>query len=215
VTEHDGNMKPDEPSNLPSQSQSQWHTRSSMIFDLKEFSEERWNNFVLVYTPLLKFWIRKKNVPSSAEDDVLQDALYKIHKSIGNFERDAAKGKFRGWLRTIVERRAADYFRSLPQDQGAPQEVLDAAVNRDQKDADEIDGEQQALEEVKARALELVRESTAEKTWQMFWMRTVEEIPTSEIAKQFDVTTAAVRVAKQRVLKRLRDLMVDEFSEES
>jgi hypothetical protein len=22
-----------------------------MIFDLKEFSEERWNNFVLVYTP--------------------------------------------------------------------------------------------------------------------------------------------------------------------
>jgi len=215
VTEHDGNMKPDEPSNLPSQSQSQWHTRSSMIFDLKEFSEERWNNFVLVYTPLLKFWIRKKNVPSSAEDDVLQDALYKIHKSIGNFERDAAKGKFRGWLRTIVERRAADYFRSLPQDQGAPQEVLDAAVNRDQKDADEIDGEQQALEEVKARALELVRESTAEKTWQMFWMRTVEEIPTSEIAKQFDVTTAAVRVAKQRVLKRLRDLMVDEFSENS
>ena len=215
MTEHDGNMKPDEPSNLPSQSQSQWHTRSSMIFDLKEFSEERWNNFVLVYTPLLKFWIRKKNVPSSAEDDVLQDALYKIHKSIGNFERDAAKGKFRGWLRTIVERRAADYFRSLPQDQGAPQEVLDAAVNRDQKDADEIDGEQQALEEVKARALELVRESTAEKTWQMFWMRTVEEIPTSEIAKQFDVTTAAVRVAKQRVLKRLRDLMVDEFSEES
>jgi len=208
-------MQPDEDSNLPSQSQSRLATRSSMIRDLKEFSPERWNNFVLVYTPLLKFWIRKKNVPSSAEDDVLQESLHKIYKGIGNFERDPAKGKFRGWLRTIVERRAADYFRSLPQDQGAPQEVLDALVNRDQKDADEIEGEQQALEEVKARALELVRESTAEKTWQMFWMCTVEEIPTSEIAKQFDVTTAAVRVAKQRVLKRLRDLMVDEFSEES
>ena len=213
MTERDGNKKPEDHSNIPSQSQ--WHTRSSMIFDLKELSKERWDNFVLVYTPLLKFWIRKKNVPSSAEDDVLQEALYKIHKSIGNFERDAAKGKFRGWLRTIVERQSADYFRSLPQDQGAPQEVLDALVNREQKDADEIEGEQQALEEVKARALELVRESTAEKTWQMFWMCAVEEIPTSEIAKQFDVTTAAVRVAKQRVLKRLRDLMVDEFSEES
>jgi RNA polymerase sigma-70 factor (ECF subfamily) len=186
-----------------------------MIFDLKEFSQDRWNNFVLVYTPLLKFWIRKKNVPHSAEDDVLQDALQKIYNSIGNFERDAAKGKFRGWLRTIVERRAADYFRSLPQDQGAPQEMLDGIVNRDQKDAEEIEGEQQALEEVKARALELVRESTAEKTWQMFWKSTVEEIPTSEIAKQFDVTTAAIRVAKQRVLKRLRDLMVDEFNEDS
>lgn len=215
MTEPDGSMKPEDHSPQSSQSQSQWHTRSSMIFDLKGFSQERWNNFVLVYTPLLKYWIRKKNVPSSAEDDVLQEALCKIHNSIGNFERDAAKGKFRGWLRTIVERQGADYFRSLPQDQGAPQEVLDALVNRDQKDAEEIDGEQQALEEVKARALELVRESTAEKTWQMFWKSTVEEIPTSEIAKQFEVTTAAVRVAKQRVLKRLRELMVDEFNEDS
>ncbi|WP_339685933.1 sigma-70 family RNA polymerase sigma factor [Gimesia maris] len=215
MTDPDGSMKPEDHSNPPSHSQSQWHTRSSMIFDLKEFSQDRWNNFVLVYTPLLKFWIRKKNVPQSAEDDVLQDALQKIYNSIGNFERDAAKGKFRGWLRTIVERRAADYFRSLPQDQGAPQELLDGLVNRNQKDAEELDGEQQALEEVKARALELVRESTAEKTWQMFWKSTVEEIPTSEIAKQFDVTTAAVRVAKQRVLKRLRDLMVDEFNEDS
>lgn len=214
MTEPDGSMKPEDLSNPPSHSQSQWHTRSSMIFDLKEFSQDRWNSFVLVYTPLLKFWIRKKNVPQSEEDDVLQDALQKIYNSIGNFERDAAKGKFRGWLRTIVERRAADYFRSKPKHQGAPQEVLNAAANRDQKDAEEIDGEQQALEEVKARALELVRESTAEKTWQMFWKSIVEEIPTSEIAKQFGVTTAAVRVAKQRVLKRLKKLMVDEFDED-
>jgi RNA polymerase sigma-70 factor (ECF subfamily) len=206
-------MKPDEQSNLPSHSR--LATRSSMIFDLKEFSEERWNNFVLVYTPLLKFWIRKKNVPSAAEDDILQEALQSVLAGIGNFERDAAKGKFRGWLRTLVERRVADYFRSLPQDQIASPEVLNTFVSPDQKDAQEIEGEQQALEEVKARALELVRKSTAEKTWQMFWMSTVEEVPTSEIAKQFDVTTAAVRVAKQRVLKRLRDLMIDESSEDS
>jgi RNA polymerase sigma-70 factor (ECF subfamily) len=184
-----------------------------MIFDLKEISQDRWNNFVLVYTPLLKFWIRKKNVPHSAEDDVLQEALCKIHNSIGNFERDAAKGKFRGWLRTIVERRAVDYFRSLPQDQGAPQELLDAAVNPEQKDAEEIDGEQQALEEVKARALELVRESTAEKTWQMFYMMTVDEVPTSEIAKQFETSEANVRVAKSRVLGRLRKYLIDDFTD--
>ncbi|WP_339736260.1 sigma-70 family RNA polymerase sigma factor [uncultured Gimesia sp.] len=213
MTERDGSMKPDNHSNLASQSQSQWHTRSSMIFDLKEFSQERWNNFVLVYSPLLKYWIRKKNVPPSAEDDVLQEALSKIHKSIGNFERDAAKGKFRGWLRTIVERRAADYFRSLTEDQRAPQEVLDAVVSRDQKDAEEIDGEQQALEEVKARALELVRESTAEKTWQMFYMNTVDGVPPAEIAKQFGTTKANVRVAKSRVLGRLRKYLIDDLTD--
>ncbi len=208
-------MKPDEPSNPPSQPRSELATRSSMIFDLKEFSPERWNNFVLVYTPLLNFWMRKKNVPASAEDDILQESLQSIFAGIGNFERDSSKGKFRGWLRTIVQRRVADYFRSLPPDQGAPQEVLDALVTPEQKDASEVEGEQQALNEVKARAMELVRQSTAEKTWQMFWLSTVEEVPTSEIAKQFDVTTAAVRVAKQRVLKRLKELMVDDLAEDS
>lgn len=59
--------------------------------------------------------------------------------------------------------------------------------------------------------MELVRRSTTEKTWQMFWMSTVDQIPTSEIAMQFNVTTAAVRVAKQRVLHRLRILMLEDL----
>jgi len=88
---------------------------------------------VLVYMPLLKFWMRKKNVPSSAEDDVLQEALQSVFAGIGNFERDAAKGKFRGWLRTLVERRVADYFRSLPRGQGISQELLDAVEAPDKK----------------------------------------------------------------------------------
>lgn len=206
-------MKPDEHSSPPPKSE--LATRSSMIFDLKEFSPERWNNFVLVYTPLLQYWMRKVNVPASAEDDILQESLQAIFKGIGTFKRGSSGGTFRGWLRTIVKRRAADYFRSLPSGQRAPQQVLDAMVTPEQKDADEVEGEQQALNEVKARAMELVRQSTAEKTWQMFWLNTVEGVPTAEIAKQFGVTTAAVRVAKQRVLKRLRELMVDDLTEES
>jgi DNA-directed RNA polymerase specialized sigma24 family protein len=59
--------------------------------------------------------------------------------------------------------------------------------------------------------MELVRQNTTEKTWQMFWLSTVEQVPTADIAKEFSVSNAAVRVAKQRVLQRLRSLMTDEF----
>ncbi len=208
-------MQSEDPSTPPSQSQSKLATRSSMIFDLKGFSPERWNHFVLAYTPLLLFWMRKKNVPDSAEDDILQESLQSVLAGIGNFERDSAKGKFRGWLRIIVQRRVADYFRSLPEDQGVPQEVLNAEVAPLQKDDEEIEGEQRALDEVKARAMELVRQSTAENTWQMFWQSTAEEVPTAAIAKQFNVTPAAVRMNKLRVLKRLRDLMIDDLTIES
>jgi RNA polymerase sigma-70 factor (ECF subfamily) len=78
-----------------------------------------------------------------------------------------------------------------------------------------LDQEQRILEEIRARALELVRQSTTDKTWQMFWLSTVEQIPSAEIAKQFGVSSAAVRVAKQRVLQRLRNLMIEDLGNSS
>ena len=201
-------MKPDGNSNLPSQAQSRLATRSSMIRDLKleEVSQERWQEFEQVYKPLLVFWMKKKNVPASAKDEVLQECWISAFKAIGKFERDSDKGSFRGWLRTIVHRRVADYFRSLPKDQAVPQEWLNDIVTPEQMDAEELEEEKEALREIEARALEVIRSTTKEQTWKMFWMRVVEKVPTSEIAKQFGVSEAAVRMAKQRVVKRLKGL---------
>lgn len=183
-----------------------------MLADLKGFSEKRWSEFELVYKPLLLYWIRRKNVPPSAIDDVLQEAWISIAKGIAAFERGAGQGSFRGWLRTIVQRRVADYFRSLPADQAGPPELLDAVVSPEQRDPEELAGEEQALREVEARALELVRSQTQEKTWQMFWKSTVENVPTAELAQEYGVSTAAVRVAKQRVRNRLREVMIDDVT---
>lgn len=195
------------------QSSAELLTRSSLISGLKALSSERWTNFVLVYAPLLKFWIQRKGVSVSAVDDVLQESLQSICAGIGNFQRDAAKGKFRGWLRTIVERRVADHFRGMPVEVPASPQSLANVPTATQKDPGTLDNEQRILEEMRARALELVRQSTTEKTWQMFWLSTVEQVPSAEIARQFGVSSAAVRVARQRVLQRLRSLMVEDMGD--
>ena len=57
----------------------------------------------------------------------------------------------------------------------------------------------------------LLQNSVSEKTWQIFRMSVVEKIPTSEIAESVGITQAGVRVAKGRVLKRLREMMLDRF----
>lgn len=194
-----------------------WHpatdllTRSSLIQGLKSFSPDRWSNFVLVYSPLLKYWIRLKGIPISAVEDVFQESLQSICTGISNFERDTRKGNFRGWLRTIVERRVADHFRSVPMEKPVAPEQLGNIPKSEQKTPELIESEQQVIEEIRLRAMELVRQNTTEKTWQMFWLSTVEQVPTADIAKEFSVSNAAVRVAKQRVLQRLRSLMTDEF----
>lgn len=195
----------------PTQSAAELLTRSSLIAGLKGLSSERWTNFVLVYSPLLKFWIQRKGVSGPSVDDVLQESLQSICTGIGNFQRDAAKGKFRGWLRTIVERRVVDHFRDKPIELATSPQALANMPMASQKDPGMLEHEQRILEEIRARALELIRQSTTEKTWQMFWLSTVEQVSSVEIAKQFGVSSAAVRVAKQRVLQRLRNLMIEDL----
>ena len=193
---------------------SQWSTHSSMVLELQAPSATRWKTFVLVYSPLLRFWISRRQVPVSAREDILQECLKSIFLGIGEFRRHKFEtGSFRGWLRTIVNRRVADYFRTSADDKTVPPELLPGIEAREERDPAELVAEELALKELEARALHLIRESTAERTWQMFWLSTVEQVPTSEIAKNFDVSSAAVRVAKARVIARLRKMFVDSASQ--
>lgn len=179
-----------------------------MIESLRGISEQRWLDFEHVYRPLLLFWIRKKGVPSHAIEDVLQDALISIMQAISKYEQGGRRS-FRGWLRTIVQRRAADFFRASPPEQRALQEMLNEAPALEQRDPQELAEEEEAMREVQTRAMELVRSQTKELTWKMFWMSTVESVPTADVAREFGVSTAAVRVARQRVKNRLKEVMIE------
>jgi len=45
----------------------------------------------------------------------------------------------------------------------------------------------------------------------MFWQSVVEQRPTAEIAREFNTSADNVRVAKYRVLNKLKDLAVEEL----
>ena len=53
-------------------------------------------------------------------------------------------------------------------------------------------------------ALELVRAEFEDRTWQAFWRVTVEEKTTADVAEALGISVNAVRLAKSRVLRRLR-----------
>ena len=103
-------MPPDASSENPSEPIAPLSTRSSMIVGLKELSQERWHDFILVYSPLLRFWIRRKSSGNQAEDDILQDCLRTIFTGLPQFERGSTCGKFRGWLRVIFQRVIKNHF---------------------------------------------------------------------------------------------------------
>ena len=79
----------------------------------------------------------------------------------------------------------------------------------DEEDAPAVEAAEQALFH---RALEMIRCEFEERTWQAFWRTAVEGRPAADVGEELGMRPGAVRVAKSRVLQRLREELGDLFS---
>ena len=79
----------------------------------------------------------------------------------------------------------------------------------DEVTAPEEDDPVSELNALYRRGLELVRSEFEERTWQAFWLTAVEGRPAGDVATDLNVTAAAVRKAKSRVLHRLKEELGD------
>ncbi len=166
-----------------------------------------WDRMTLLYTPLVYFWCRKQYVPEQDIPDVVQDVFRTVAANITKFRKDRPGDTFRGWLRTIVRTRSADYFRKQqhqPMASGGSE-----AQHRFTQLSDGISDESESAEDqvqhaLFLRALELVRADFQDKTWKAFWRVVVDGRTPKEAAEELSMQPGAVRVAKSRVLQRLR-----------
>ena len=60
-----------------------------------------------------------------------------------------------------------------------------------------------------ARVLRLIREEFEPRTWQAFWQTAVAGRDTADVGADLSMSPGAVRVAKARVLRRLREELGD------
>ena len=59
------------------------------------------------------------------------------------------------------------------------------------------------------RAMKAIRDEFEQRTWQAFWLTAAQGHAAPEAADRLGMTPAAVRKAKSRVLRRLRDELGD------
>ena len=199
-------------------------TTPSLIDDLSQQNPERWRTFLFLYGPMMKVWMRKAGVMNETDkDDIQQEVQRSVVGSIQSFQFGSGKGSFRGWLRTIVRRRVADWMRSKKLEKNEhgewvggeifSDEAIEAHGLKEEEDrirAEESDPDEQDEDKrLKLRALEMIKNEFEDRTYQMFWSATAEGRSTADIAADFKVSQAAVRMAKSRVLARLKQLVPD------
>jgi len=85
--------------------------RQSLLLRAQNGEENAWKDVTDLYRPLVFGWLNRQGVPASDLEDLSQEVLLSVVKHLPTFQFSGQRGAFRTWLRTIVCRRAADYWR--------------------------------------------------------------------------------------------------------
>jgi RNA polymerase sigma-70 factor (ECF subfamily) len=188
-------------------------TSRSLLRQLQSNDPEAWNRLIKLYAPLVWDWCRKMGLASQDCADVFQEVFGTVARKYHTFHKDRPHHTFRGWLRTITRNKVLDLFRKQrhePQGIGgtAAKAWLCAIpdVMNDGADAEHAFPTDCPLFQA---ALLLIQENFEQTTWQAFWAVVVEGRTPHEVALTLGISPAAVRVAKCRVLQRLRQELGD------
>lgn len=186
-------------------------TTFSLIDQLQQNDAQAWQRLYRLYEPLVQFWCKKARLADNEIPDLVQEVFQTVAKNIATFSLQQ-DGSFRGWLRLITRSRLVDWYRknkdkpkatggSVAQTFFAGQPFDEIERSLDEIDADE---ENQLTQQLYARALTIIRDHFQEKTWLAFRRVVMDGLSPAEVAKELSISPSTVRVAKSRVLSRLR-----------
>jgi RNA polymerase sigma-70 factor (ECF subfamily) len=187
-------------------------TSRSLLARARQRDDRAWARVVELYAPLVYFWCRKGRLADQDIPDVVQEVFRSVVVGIESFRKDRACDTFRGWLRTVTRSKLADYYRARGKSPLAPGgSDMQRRVGQLPADtSEESDAEEASAERALFfRGLETIRDQFEPRTWEAFWRVVVDEEPVSDVARGLDMRPGTVRVAKCRVLHRLRQELGD------
>lgn len=186
-------------------------TSLTLLQRLRAREQDAWDRLLHLYTPMVRAWCHHQGVRGADADDLVQEVFQAVVTGLAQFQRDRPGDTFRGWLRGITRHKLLDFFRrqsSQPRAQGGTaagqqlQQVPQPEVSLPEETPQEV-------AELYQRAIQLVQSEFEPNTWRAFWRTAVDGQSPADTAAELGMSAAAVRMAKSRVLHRLRQEIGD------
>jgi len=163
--------------------------------------------FVEIYEPLVYRVARQLGLQHADAQDLTQEVFIAVEKAIGKLDPSSKKGSFRGWLFRIARNHSINFLIR----QKGPRGSGDTGMQKLLGQFSAVEQDASALFDVEYRrelfrwAAQRVRQDFREDTWRAFWLTGVEGQPIRQVAGLLGKTEGAVRIARCRVLARLRE----------
>ena len=187
-------------------------TSRSLLARLYANEPAAWDRLIALYAPLVWHWCRKLNLPTQDVADVFQEVFKAVATRLPTFHKEGPGDTFRGWLRTITKNKVYDHFRGQqrqPQAAGGSEakawwsQVPEASWDQEGPDDHAL------YHQLFHQALAHIQAEFEAKTWRAFWCVVVDGQSPQEVGAALAMSPGAVRVAKCRVLHRLRQELGD------
>ncbi len=177
-------------------------TRLSLLVRMKDLGDQSgWQRFYDTYQSAIRGLARRAGLAASEADDVVQETLISVARSMPTFEYDRSKGSFKGWLFQITRRRIADHYRRK-RDSISIDLDLDLVPMADEQLEKQWDEEwRRSLLE---QAIQSTRTLVAPAQWQMFDLIALQNWPMDRVTRLLGVNRAQVYMARMRVGNILR-----------
>ncbi len=176
---------------------------TTLLFRVRNSDAEAWQRFTSLYSPWIYAIARRAGLGENDAADISQEVFMTAAIRIDSFRRDQPGQSMRLWLAQITRNKIGDWFRThskLPKVTGVNDAQLENWYNH--QDDESSVAEDRTLVQ---RAIDIIRSDFNETTWRCFYAMVVENRSAPDIADEFSMAPKAVRQAKYRVLRRLRE----------
>lgn len=181
-------------------------TSLSLLERAKAQEPAAWNRIVDLYAPLVYSWCRRQGLQEADALDIGQEVFRSMYVHLSAYRRDRSGDSFRGWLKAITRNKVYDARRRGRNQEMAGGGMAHLHAQPPADPPDPVDDDTSERKAVLRRAVELVREDVAPRTWVAFWQATIEGRPVHEVAAELGVSENVVYLAKSRTVRRLRAL---------
>jgi RNA polymerase sigma-70 factor, ECF subfamily len=187
-------------------------TSLSLLSRVRSDDPVAWSSLVDLYAPLVASWCLRRGLGIEDTDDVIQNVFISVARGLETFQHDGNReGSFRAWLWTITRNRILDVVRARRPDQGVGGssaamrlgQVMDQAIDEEEPTS------QLDLNQLLRRAMSQIEATVERQTWQAFWRTVVDGQSSDVVAAELNLSTAAIRQYRSRILRRLREQMGD------
>lgn len=188
-------------------------TRPSLLSRVRDPSDQAsWREFESCYRELIIRYCRTCGLQLADAEDINQTVLMSLMKSLRNFGYDPKRGKFRHYLGRAVRNEVSRYL-ARPESRGERLDTGRLAELSSGDDEQDATWEQEWIRHHYRLALETVRQTHDPRSVEVF-DRLVSDMPVKDVAAEFAMTEQAVHKVKQRIRKRMQELIEQQILEE-